>query len=159
MNPFGVDWKPGDVTLTSPPSIPLDVPSALLFLAIALVLAVVTRRRPAIGLALLFALVPFAVARYAGPTTVTLFKAGLLGVVAGLALHGPGVGVLRSPTVLAIAAALGVVLLTMVLSAPHAAYRGAVLRELAKNAEYLLVFRSPRCARAADDDDARSASR
>ena len=153
MSPFGIEWQPGSVTLTTPPMIPLDPASAVLFVAIAIAVAALTRRRFSLGIAALVCLVPFAVARYVGPTTITLFKAGLLGFTFGLLSSRANIAVLRTPPLRWMLAALGAVIVTTAISMLGAEHRGAALRELAKMAEYAFIFVAVVVAFADDPDE------
>jgi len=80
-----VIFHPWTVALRHETHVPVDLPSALVYLACALAVGVLTRRRPALGVAALLVLAPFDLARYAGPTTITTLKAGLLGMFVALA--------------------------------------------------------------------------
>ena len=64
----------------------LDLSSALVYLAFFLAVAVATRKRPVLGVIGLIFLDPFAYYHSVGMTTLTLSKAALLGVLAGLLL-------------------------------------------------------------------------
>jgi O-antigen ligase len=153
VSPFGIEWQPGSVTLTTPPMIPLDVPSAALFVAVAIAVAALTRHRFSFGIAALVCLVPFAVARYAGPTTITLFKAGLLGFTFGLLSSRANIAVLRAPPLRWMLAALGAVIVTSAISVLAAEHRGATVREVAKMAEYAFIFVAAAVAFADDPDE------
>ena len=141
------------VTLRHPTHVPVDAVTAAVYVACALVVGYLTRRRPALGVAALLVLAPFDVARYAGPTTITTLKAGLLGMFVALAFGRPDFAALRTFPVRAMLAAFGFVLAAIVLSAMHAQHLDAVARELLKNAEYLVLFFGAAIAYATDPDD------
>ncbi|MEA2718883.1 MAG: hypothetical protein QOJ39_747 [Candidatus Eremiobacteraeota bacterium] len=146
-------FQPGTVTLRHETHVPVDVPSALLYLGCAIAVALLTRRRPALGVAALLVLAPFDVARYAGPTTITTLKAGLLGMLVTLAFSRPDLAALRTLPVRAMLLAFGATLLAIALSATHAQHLGAVVREAFKSGEYLLLFLGAVAAFATDPDD------
>jgi O-antigen ligase len=141
------------VTLRHETHVPVDLASTLVYLACAIGVALLTRRRPALGVAALLVLAPFDLARYIGPTTITTLKAGLLGMLVALAFARPDVAAFRTGPVRAMSYAFGASLLAVALSAIHAQYIGAVLREGFKDGEYLLLFVGAVVAFATDPDD------
>lgn len=146
-------FHPWTVTLRHETHVPVDLPSALVYAACAIAVALLTRRRPALGVAALLVLAPFDLARYVGPTTITTLKAGLLGMLAALAFARPDIAAFRTLPVRAMLYAFGALLLAVALSATHAQYEGAVLREGFKDGEYLLLFVGAVVAFATDPDD------
>lgn len=134
-------------------SVPLDAVGLSAFAAIFATVAFLMWKRPSYAVAVLVAVVPFALYRTIGPTTITLPKAALAGAVVGLLLRRESPGALggRASRTLALAG-LAVVLATA-LSIWHATYRGPALRETLKAAEYLLLFATVAIAARADDDD------
>jgi len=64
-----VIFHPWTVTLRHETHAPVDVPSALVYLACAVGVALLTRKRPALGVASLLVLAPFDLARYVGVFT------------------------------------------------------------------------------------------
>lgn len=117
---------------------PLTIISAAAFVVIAAVALVVVRWRPAWALGLLAFWTPFAFYRDIGPTTITVEKALLAGVVVGLlTLRVPWLP--RSqPSRVFLLAGLAV-LATTLLSVGHAAFLGPAVRETLKIAEYLVL--------------------
>lgn len=131
---------------------PLDPVAIAVFLIAFVAVAVVAARRPAYGIAALIVVVPFALYRDVGATTITLPKVVLLANALGLVVGRRDASVLRGPAValllgcaIAVAAATG-------LSIAHAAYRGPALRETLKALEYVLVFVTVAVALDADAD-------
>ena len=146
-------FHPWTVTLRHETHVPVDLPSALVYAACAVVVALLTRRRPALGVAALLVLAPFDFARYAGPTTVTTLKAGLVGMLIALAFSRPDLAAFRTLPVRAMLAAFAATLVAIALSATHAQHLGAVVREAFKDGEYLLLFLGAVAAFATDPDD------
>ena len=144
---------PWTVTLRHETHVPVDLPSALVYAACAVAVALLTRRRPALGVAALLVLAPFDLARYVGPTTITTLKAGLLGMLGALAFSHPDLAAFRTFPVRAMLLAFGATLGAIALSALHAEHLGAVVREAFKDAEYLLLFLGAVAAFATDPDD------
>jgi hypothetical protein len=144
---------PWTVTLRHETHFPVDVSSALIYLACALGVALLTWRRPSLGVASLLVLAPFDLARYVGPTTITTLKAGVLGMVIALALGRPNLAAFRTVPVRVMLAAFAALLVSIALSAMHAQHIGPVVREGLKNAEYLLLFVAAVAAFGADPDD------
>jgi len=148
-----VTLHPWTVTLRHETHVPVDLPSALVYAACAVAVALLTRRRPALGVAALLVLAPFDLARYVGPTTITTLKAGLLGMLGALAFSHPDLAAFRTFPVRAMLLAFGATLAAIALSALHAEHLGAVVREAFKDAEYLLLFLGAVAAFATDPDD------
>ncbi len=146
-------FAPWTVTLRHETHVPVDAASALVYLACAVGVALLTRRRPALGVAALLVLAPFDFARYAGPTTITTLKAGLIGMLVALAFSRPDLAAFRTFPVRAMLAAFAATLLAIALSAIHAQHLGPVLREALKDGEYLLLFLGAVAAFATDPDD------
>jgi len=144
---------PWTVTLRHETHVPVDLPSALVYAACAVAVALLTRRRPALGVAALLVLAPFDFARYAGPTTITTLKAGLVGMLFALAFSRPDLAAFRTLPVRVMLAAFAAMLLAIALSATHAQHLGAVVREAFKDGEYLLLFLGAIAAFATDPDD------
>ena len=144
---------PWTVTLRHETHVPVDLPSALVYAVCAVVVALLTRRRPALGVAALLVLAPFDFARYAGPTTITTLKAGLVGMLLALAFSRPDLAAFRTLPVRAMLAAFAATLVAIALSATHAQHLGAVVREAFKDGEYLLLFLGAIAAFATDPDD------
>jgi len=137
---------------------PLDLLAACVYAVVLGGCAFATRRRPAIGAALLLALAPFGFARYLGATTLSLPKLALLGLLAGLAAR-------RIDPRPALAAARPLVLGALALVAANALSivvahdRGAAVRETLKACEYALAFGATAIALRADPDRAAAALR
>ncbi|HYW53857.1 MAG TPA: O-antigen ligase family protein [Dongiaceae bacterium] len=144
---------PWTVTLRHETHVPVDLPSALVYAVCAIAVALLTRRRPALGVAALLVLAPFDFARYAGPTTITTLKAGLVGMLLALAFSRPDLAAFRTLPVRVMLAAFGATLVAIALSATHAQHLGAVVREAFKDGEYLLLFLGAVAAFATDPDD------
>jgi O-antigen ligase len=149
-----VTLRPFTVTLLHPARVPVDLASGLVFLACAIAVFMLARRRLSLGVGALFVLAPFDLARYAGSTTITTLKAGLVGLIVALVLSRSNVRVFWRPPVRAIAIAFVALLGAIVLSAWHAQHLGEVLREGLKNAEYLLLFAVAVACLVRDPDDA-----
>ena len=146
-------FHPWTVTLRHETHVPVDLPSALVYLACAIGVALLTRRRPALGVAALLVLAPFDLARYVGPTTITTLKAGLIGMFAALAFSRPDLAAFRTVPVRAMLTAFAATLVAIALSALHAQHLGAVVREAFKQSEYVLLFVGAVGAFATDPDD------
>ena len=117
---------------------PLDAAAALLFAIFAALAAWAGARAPLFVVPLLVIADPFDVARYAGPTTITVFKAVLIGAAGGLAVRGfalPPRGAARTTLILALLLAAATAATIAV-----AAMRGPALRESLKALEYALAF-------------------
>jgi hypothetical protein len=145
--------RPFTVTLLHPARVPVDLASGLVFLACAIAVFVLARRRLSLGIGALFVLAPFDLARYAGATTITTLKAGLVGLVVAIAFSQPDLRVVWRPQVRAIGIAFVALLCAIALSAWHAQYLGEVVREGLKNVEYLLLFAVAVVCLASDPDD------
>jgi O-antigen ligase len=146
-------FHPWTVTLRHETHVPVDLQSALVYVVCAIGVALLTRRRPALGVAALLVLAPFDLARYVGPTTITTLKAGLIGLFVALAFSRPDLAAFRTFPVRAMLAAFAATLFAIALSATHAEYVGPVVREAFKGGEYLLLFVGAVAAFATDPDD------
>jgi O-antigen ligase len=146
-------FHPLTVTLRHEAHPPVDLASVIVYLCCAVGVGLLTRRRPALGVAALLVLAPFDLARYVGPTTITTLKAGLVGLLVVLAFSRPDLAAFRTFPVRVMLAAFFATLLAIALSAIHAQNLGAVVREAFKNGEYLVLFAGAIAAFAADPDD------
>jgi O-antigen ligase len=136
-----------------PPHYPLDVLSAVAFVAVTVGVAMLALRRPANGVAALIACTPFAYAHYLGGTSITVLKAALAGFIAALVWKRCNTAALSDPRVIRLFAALAIIGAAIGLSAFGAEHRDAVAREFAKWVEYALLFATVVVAFANDPDD------
>jgi O-antigen ligase len=119
---------------------PLDALAVLSYALVFACVAVLAQRRPSYAIAALVAVVPFALYRDVGHTTITLSKVALLGAIVGLALRRADVRCVLDPTARGLViAGLGVIAATA-LSIAHADFREPALRETLKACEYLTLF-------------------
>jgi putative inorganic carbon (hco3(-)) transporter len=134
--------------------IPLDPPSAALFVAAFVCAAALTARRPAYGLAALLLTTPLEFAHDVLGTTITLPKAVLLGVLLGLTTYRGCTALLRKRPAPLLLAAAGVLLVATALSAIDAVHRGLVVREAFKVVEYAAFFVAAFLCYSLDGEDA-----
>jgi O-antigen ligase len=132
---------------------PLDPLAIAVYLVTFAIVAVLAARRPAYGIAALVVLVPFALYRYVGDTTLTLSKVALAGNVVGLIAGRRTASALRRPAALLFLSCGAGVVVATALSGIHAAHRGPVVRETLKAVEYLLLFATVAIAAHADSDE------
>ena len=111
-------------------------------------------RRPAYALAALILSIPFSFEHEILGTTITLQKAVLLGVLAGLAGFGGAAKALRARPAPLLLGALGLYLAANALTLFDAAYPAAAIRETLKVLEYAGIFVAAFCCRRLDPDDA-----
>lgn len=125
----------------------------MLFVAVFIAAALVTARRPAYGLCALVFVTPFAFAHELLGTSITLEKAALLGVLLGLTTYrGNGLLLRRAPAPALLALLCAFILITA-LTAIDAVYRGPVVREALKAAQYGATFLAAFLCYARDRDD------
>lgn len=148
-------WQPGYVypPVFYPPHYALGPKHAVFFLAIAVVVGLLTYRRPALGIAALIVCMPFAEARYVFDTSITIPKAAFVGFVLALLAHRPSLAVLRRAPVSLILSAFAAVLAAIAISSIAALYHAPVLREFAKWLEYAILFGAVAVAFEDDADD------
>lgn len=143
----------GGVHLEIGHRVPLDLASALAFVAVALLAALLTAKRPAFGIAALLLLDPLGWVRDIGPTQITFPKAALVGVLLVLLVRRAPLAALRDPKARPlVGGALAIVAVTA-LSAIPATYIDAVARETLKAIEYVLAFGAAAIAIGSDEDD------
>ncbi|MBV8345777.1 MAG: O-antigen ligase family protein [Candidatus Eremiobacteraeota bacterium] len=134
--------------------VPLDPPSAALFVAAFVAAALVTSRRAAYGLAALILATPFAFAHEVAGTSITLPKVVLLGVLLGLSTYSRAATALRERPAPLLLGALGLYCIATALTIADAAHRGPVVRETLKAVEYAGVFVAAFCCYRVDPEDA-----
>jgi O-antigen ligase len=124
-----------------------------LFVAVFAAAAAATWYRPALGVAALVAVDPFALYQDVGPTTVTLEKVVLAAVAAALIARRASFAALRDGRIRALLlGSLGVVAATA-LSIAQAHALAPAIRETLKAVEYLLIFSVTLAAFAGDPDE------
>jgi O-antigen ligase len=133
--------------------VPIDAMTAVVYAATALAVGLLTRRRPALGVAALVLLVPFDLPRYVGPTTITLLKAGLTGMLLVLATSRPSLAPFGTRPVRLLGLGFALVFAATLLSGVRAGDLGAVVREALKVAEYAVLAGAAVLAFANDPDD------
>ena len=120
--------------------VPLDPPSAALFVGLFVAAALLAARRPAYGLCSLLLVVPIAFYHDALGTTITAPKAVILGVLLGLTSYAGCLRRLREPPMPLLLGALGAYALVTALTMLDAGHRGATVRETLKIVEYGAFF-------------------
>jgi O-antigen ligase len=148
-------WQPGYVypPVFYPPHYALGPLHVLFYIAIAIAVGWLTYRRPALGVGALILCLPFAEARYAFGTSMTIPKAAFIGFVLALLWHRPSLAILRRPPMPLVMSAFGALLVAIALSATFALHEGPVLREFGKWLEYAVLFVTVAVAFDNDADD------
>jgi O-antigen ligase len=143
----------GGVHLEIAHRIPLGPLSAIVFLAVAIGVAVLTLRRPAFGIAALVVLDPLGYAHDIGPTQITLSKVALLGVLIALVARRTSLAPLRYAGSRSLVFGIVAIVCVTALSAIPATFADAVARETLKALEYALVFGVASVAIESEDDE------
>jgi O-antigen ligase len=148
---FGL--HPWTVTLRGDVHVPIDPFTSVLYLVTAAAVAALTLRRPAYGIAALIVLAPLGPTRYVDGTSVTLLKAGVLGLFATFAVRRPDGAAFATLPFRAIALVFIALEAAIALSAIHAIYPAPVVREALKTLEYAALFFAGVSAYASDPDE------
>ncbi len=150
-----IRWQPGYVypPVFYPPHYTLGPLHALFFVAILIAVALLTYRRPALGVGALIVCAPFADARYFMGTSITVPKAALVGFVIALIVRRVPLAFFRERPVRMLLLAFAGVLAAIAISALAATHRDAVAREWLKWFEYALTFAAVIAGFASDPDD------
>ena len=130
--------------------IPLDTFSAIIFGAVAFGVAIATLQRPVHGIVALLVFDPFDFTHALGPTTITLSKVALLGLIVGLLLRRTPLRPLGSPEIRPLLLGAIAITIATALAATQADYRAPALREVLKAFEYAALFAAVLIAFAAD---------
>lgn len=131
---------------------PLDAEGVVAFALSFLAVTVIAARRPAYGVAVMIALVPFAFYRDVGATTITLPKVALLANAVALLIARKAPYALRRPAAATILVCGALVVLGTALSIRAALYVEPAIRETFKSIEYLLLFSVVVVATSCDPD-------
>ena len=131
----------------------LGILSLSLFVIVALAVAALTVQRSAFGVAALIVSGPFDFSYAIGPTTVTLPKAILIGVLGGLAMRRVALAPLRAPQIRALLAGAATIVAIDALTAIPAVYLDSVARETLKALEYFAIFIATTLAFSDDPDE------
>ena len=118
----------------------LGVVSLLLFVLVTVAVAVLMARRSAYGVAALVISGPFDFARTIGSTTLTLPKAVLIGVLAGLVVRRVSIAPLRAQQIRLLLAGAGAIVAIDAVTFIPAIYVDVVARETLKALEYFAIF-------------------
>ncbi|MGH7729098.1 MAG: hypothetical protein ACREM2_09955, partial [Vulcanimicrobiaceae bacterium] len=132
---------------------PLDPLALAAYLVVFGAVAWAASRRPALGIAALIALDPFALYRDIGRTTITLPKVALLAFALALLWRRSSLRSLHAPNVRLLGLCALAVVAADALSIAGAQYRIPALRETLKAFEYLALFALVALADRADPDE------
>lgn len=144
-------------TYAIPPPGVVQTPRDRLWIGVLLALSfvvvtVLALRRPVYAAAALILTDPFAFYLYVGHTSITLPKVVLIGAALGIGLAAVR-RVRPGPAGIAIAAALGLLIASMVISSLHAFDHSAALRETLKAVQYLATLAVAYAAYRLDPDE------
>jgi len=137
-----VEFRAADGTTLAPT--PVDALQArigiVVYALIGLLVLVLARKRPVLGLAALILVEPFGRDYPVWHTTVSPFKTALVGLLAGLAFRPGWRALLQDRRALILLASALCVAAAALLSIVHATYREPAFRETFKALEYALAF-------------------
>ncbi len=151
--PMLVTFALARVVIAAPQRVPMDALAVVVFLAVFVAAIILTRARPAHGLAVLILCDPFAFAHRAGFTTLTTAKVALAGVAIGLIARRTSLAPLRERDGRALLGGAIAIAAATALTIVPGIYIDAVARETLKALEYLAIFVVALLACASDDDE------
>ncbi len=125
----------------------------MLFAAVLVAMCWITRAKPAAGVFAIIVCDPYDFARTVGPTSITLPKVVLVGVIAGLVLRRASIAPLTDRRARALVLGAIGILAATALSAIPAVYIDAVARETLKALQNVATLAAVAVAFAADPDD------